>query len=62
MDDFKVGDLVQVKGISGPTMVISVVGKGVCNCVWFDREGKISIIEFQTVLLQSAKLSGQVMQ
>lgn len=62
MDKFKVGDLVQMAGIPGPTMVVSVVGAAACNCVWFDRESKINIIEFQTVLLQPAKPPGQVMQ
>ena len=55
MDNFQVGDVVQMKS-GGPTMTISeLVRDGRLFCQWFDKDGALKTGYFQPAQLKKAE-------
>lgn len=52
--DFRVGDVVQVHGVSGPTMTISKIDEmaGSISCLWFDIELRLNSGVFEPRILE----------
>lgn len=57
MDQFQLGDLVFLKDVSGPEMIVAKIEDQQCECWWFNKNYDFRRESFPTAMLEKHKPS-----